>query len=138
MRTLKILVISPDRRLLNYLDEQLSKNEFEFISCKPSEAFTTPAEGVHVAIVDRIDERPDAASLEIARLKESHAGIPIIAVSKCSSTRDAAAIRQGVFYYLAGQPGSKLLRIIRAAADALPRSETSTINIKQTRSRHEA
>lgn len=118
MKPIPILIISPDRKLLDYLRQHLPDSEFECRLAAPGNSFLEKAEGIRIAIVDRIDRRPLEAPEEIARLKEFCRSLPVIAISEHSTERDAAVVRQGLFYYMSGPPGRPLIRVIRAAADA--------------------
>ena len=63
-----------------------------------------------IAVIDRIHERPDAAQMEIAILKEAYPDVRIIALSEQPSARDACLVEQGVFYYLTMGVGPELIR----------------------------
>lgn len=116
---LTVLVISPDPALSTFLEEKLHDSRYEIVNCRPGSKFAELASRSKIAIVDRINERPEAARREIAVLKKIDPTLPIIAVSEKSSDRDARVVNQGVFYYLAGYSEQKLLRIVYAAAESL-------------------
>jgi hypothetical protein len=67
-------------------------------------------------VIDRIHERPDAAQMEIAFLKELRPEVRIIALSQAPSASDGWVAEQGVFYYMTVTEGGELARIIEAAA----------------------
>lgn len=122
MRPICIFVISPETILTTCLKSKLPPGEFEIIGTKPGYEFTPQVQKAHIAVVDRINERPEEAKLEILRLKKYKPDILVIAVSEHSTARDAAVLRQGVFYYLAGVSEQKLIRVIRAAAGTIQKS----------------
>lgn len=119
MRPICIFVVSPETTLTSYLASSLPPTEFEIISMKPGDEFTPQVERAHIAVVDRINERPEKAHIEIYNLKKYKPDLLIIAVSEQSTALDAAVVRQGIFYYLAGYSELKLLRVIRAAAGTI-------------------
>ncbi len=71
-----------------------------------------------VVIVDRIDERPEAAQLEIALVKELCPEARVIALSRNSSDADAFVVEQGIFCYVAAPCEGELVRLIQAATRA--------------------
>lgn len=83
-------------------------------------------EAPEIAVIDGIDERPQAAQIEIALLKDRCPDVQVIAVSGRSSESDAGVVEQGIFYYLTASIGHELPRLIEAAAatvkDSTPRS----------------
>lgn len=114
----QLLVISPDPFVAAFLGERLSAERFDIQEVRPGTeaAALTRRTPVHVAVVDRIEQRPDVAQLEIALLKATHPQVRIIAISQTSSDRDAGIVEQGLFYYWTGKPRPALIELIEAAA----------------------
>lgn len=119
MKAIRIIVVSPETAITSFLYDQLPPSDFDVIGCNPGDECIVRMQQVQIAIIDRINERPDTARREIALLKKNHPGLPVIAISKHSSDRDASIVQQGIFYYLAGYSEQKLLRVILAAADTI-------------------
>ena len=120
MRMARVVVISPSRTLGTALVRRLASARFEVIDVEPGpdvvKAICRDRPGI--AVIDRIDERPEAAQLEIAVLKELWPGVEIIALSASSSEADASIVEQGVFYYTAAAPVDEVIRVIHAAERA--------------------
>ena len=119
MRATNVLVISPTGELRQSLAGSLAD------SCRV--AGIRPGAGVlgviqrerpAVVIVDRIDERPEAAQLEIALVKERCPSARVIALSRNSSDADAPVVEQGIFCYVASPCEDELVRLIHAATRA--------------------
>lgn len=115
----QIVVVSPDDRISDFLESRLAEDAAEIINCEPGEEFIRQASRAQIAVIDRINERPENARLEITMLRRNDPAVPVIAVSERSSDRDAEVVNQGLFYYLAGYSEQKLLRIVQAAIDSL-------------------
>jgi len=124
-----IIVLSPGNEIDSYLKQSLSGSTFEIVGCHSSREFIERAGRAHMAIVDRINERPNTARLEIALLKNIDEDMPIIAISDNSTPRDAEVIKQGVFYYMAGYTEQKLGRVIQAAAEMISHSRNKSSKI---------
>ena len=114
-----VLVISPTGELRRSLLRVLT------VDCEVTDA--RPGAGVlralqrerpRVVIVDRIDERPEAAQLEIALVKELCPRVRVIALSRNSSNADAFVVEQGIFCYVAAPCEGELVRLIHAATRA--------------------
>ncbi|MDX1617422.1 MAG: hypothetical protein R3224_01460 [Balneolaceae bacterium] len=118
-KALLVMVVSPDTGLSRILENQLPESRFEVIHCRPGSDVSRQASRAQIAVVDRINERPESACKEIRTIKKCDARLPIIAVSERSSGRDAEIVNQGVFFYLAGFSKKKLVRVVQAAADSL-------------------
>ena len=116
MKATRVVVVSPSRTLGTALSDRLSSH-FEIVTVHPGpEMFEAVREcRASIAVIDRIDERPETAQLEIAVLKELSPGVEIIALSDNSSDRDASVIEQGIFYYAAAVSLGQLTRLIHAA-----------------------
>ena len=120
MDTMRIVVISPSCALSTALAKELPPSRFQVVDVRPGPRVleTARRERPRIAVIDGIDERPEAAQLEIAVLKELCPGVEIIALSHESSERDASVIEQGVFFYQAAASAGELVRIIDAAERA--------------------
>ncbi|MFA9478132.1 hypothetical protein ACERK3_07450 [Phycisphaerales bacterium AB-hyl4] len=123
MNRLQILVISPTPFVAAFLTEHLATDRFAVQSVRPGTEANAMgrAASLHVAVVDRIEQRPEAAQKEIALLKEAHPQVRIIAISWNSSARDAGIVEQGLFYYWTGKPRPELIELVEAAAAELQR-----------------
>lgn len=115
-----VLVISPTNELRRSLAAALVD------SCNVTDA--RPGAGVlrvvqrvrpRVVLVDCIDERPEAAQLEIALVKELCPRARVIALSRNSSDADAFVVEQGIFCYVASPCEDELVRLIHAATRAV-------------------
>lgn len=122
--TTRILVISPSAQLGLVLSYALPAR-FDVIDVRPGPAVLQALRHAHprVAVVDRIDERPEAAQLEIALVKDLAPAARIIALTGKSSEADASVVEQGLFYYMAESLNGELKRVIHAAAQAAERDE---------------
>ena len=116
-----ILVDSPDPRVEQMLRHRLSRERFRIVDVSPRSNFIELVrhERPAIAIIDRINERQDAALLKIAIVKDSCPETRIVAISSSTSMADAAIVEQGVFYYVTNPTSDELIRIIEAAANAL-------------------
>ena len=123
MSTTRILVISPTERICRILAAESQRMGFELLDVRPGPAVVNAIrrERPHIAIVDGIHGRADAALLEIAVLKDVRPEVQIIVLSECSSVRDAGIVEQGIFYYMAAPPGEELLRVVDAATRLIAR-----------------
>lgn len=112
-----VVVISPSSLLGIALSRALSTSGFQIVPIRPGPDVLDAVrrERPRIAVIDRIDERPEAAQLEIALLKTLSPGVQIIAVSDRSSEVDAAVIEQGIFYYAVGASSGELVQLINAA-----------------------
>ena len=117
MHTARVVVVSPSRALGVTLLRRLSPARFEVVDVEPGPGVVRAVcrNRPGIAVIDRIDERPEAAQLEIAVLKELWPGVQIIALSSNSSETDASIVEQGVFYYTAEAPVDEIVRVILAA-----------------------
>lgn len=125
MLKIAIVVISPSAFLAAALSRVLPGDRFELSEVRPGPGVvsTVRRERPNVAVVDRIDERPQAAQLEIAALKELCPEARIIVLSGKSSDEDAKVVEQGIFYYMAAPRVSDLVRVIQAAENARHHTE---------------
>ena len=118
---MRVLVISPDRTLEDYLSTQLSAAEFEVLGTRPGGNVIEIArrERPQVAVIDGADARAEAAALELAVLRDVRADVRIVVVSRMPSSEDARLVEQGVFFYLAASPPVRQPEVIQAAARAI-------------------
>jgi len=100
--------------------QRLSAERFEVVVVEPGPDVVRAVcrDRPGIAVIDRIDERPEAAQLEIAVLKEMWPGVEIIALSLHSSEADASIVEQGVFYYTGAASMDEIVRVIHAAERA--------------------
>jgi DNA-binding response OmpR family regulator len=126
MSRLNLLVVSMDDETGAWLSERLSPLEFEVSVAPPGPKLIEAARRTrpHLAVLEGIDDRPRAAPLEVAILKDQSPGVLIIALSEDSSEFDAEVVEQGIFFYLAGRSREELLRVITAAARERERGRT--------------
>ena len=121
MPATRIVVVGPSRALGTVLERRLSPSRFEVIDVQPGrgmfDAICRDRPGI--AVIDRIDERPESARLEIAVLKEFWPGVEIIAFSLHSTETDASIVEEGVFYYAGSASVDELIRVIYAAEQAV-------------------
>lgn len=115
-----LMVIGPSADLGRSLMRLLPPSRFEVIQVLPGAGLLRGLrwKRPRIAIIDRIDDRPESAQLEIALMKEMYPDAPIIAVSANSSTADACVVEQGIFCYVAAPEDDELVRIIHAAFQA--------------------
>jgi CheY-like chemotaxis protein len=121
---LRVLVISPDIALGDLLRKGLPERDFQVIACGPGPAFMEAARREHpeIAVIDRVNDRPDMASMEILVLKDIRPNIRIIALSGSSSPQDARIVEHGVFFYMATPTGAEVIQVIEAAAKTFRRT----------------
>lgn len=121
MQCTSVAIISPSADLGVALSRSLSAGRFELTDIRPGPAVLRDLRRCRpeIAIVDRIDERPEAAQLEIALIKEICPETPIIALSRDSSESDASVVEQGLFYYMAAPSNGDLIRVIDAAQHSI-------------------
>lgn len=120
MPAMTVVVISPSGGLATQLASQLPAQRFEVVDVRPGSQVLKALRRTRpgIAVVDRIDDRPDAAQLEVALLKDRWPEVEIIALSSRSSETDALVIEQGVFYYTAAGAPGEVTRVIEAAEQA--------------------
>lgn len=121
--SVRVIVVSSAATLAASLGCALDPERFHVTHVRPGPGLVDAVrrERPQVAVVDRIDERPQAAQLEIALLKDRCSEVQVIAVSGRSSESDARVVEQGIFYYLTEPTGQELPRLIEAAAATLKR-----------------
>lgn len=126
MKAIRILVSSSNDDVSEFLNQTLSRARFEVCAVEPGNGFTEMVERVRpaIALIDVIDERPDAARSEVEILREICPKARIVALSRSSSPQDAGVVERGVFYYLANDWRGRLSEVIEVAAIAFLQPET--------------
>jgi DNA-binding response OmpR family regulator len=121
---LRVLVNSPDGLLGEFLRKGLSEPDFKVVTCLPGPSFMAVAYREHpeIAVIDRVNDRPDTAAMEILVLKEIRPNVRIIALSGSSSPQDARIVEHGIFFYMATPTGAEVIQVIEAAAKTFYRS----------------
>lgn len=118
----RVLVSSPDAGVADDLAAALPPAEFAVARCRPGFSFMRARALLpHIALIDRIHERSEAAQMEITVLKEQRGDVRIILLSEEPSPADADLIEDGVFYYLAAPSPATVAAVVRAAAASLRR-----------------
>ena len=118
---MRVLVISPDAGLEEFLTRELPPDEFEIVGTRPGPGMVPAARRGHadIAVVDRVDSRRDAAALELAVLRDVRRDVRLIVVSGAPSPEDARLVEDGIFYYLPASPPVRLPELVRAAARSI-------------------
>ncbi len=116
-----ILVNSPDEAVARVLQDGLDPEAFLVTDVRPGPAFVRSVRGAcwDIVVIDRVNERLDAAQVEIEVVKGLRPQARVIVISEESSEKDAKIIEQGVYYYLTSGTVPELIRVIKAAAEAL-------------------
>jgi ActR/RegA family two-component response regulator len=125
-----IMVISPSGMVAALLSRRLDRERHRVVGVRPGPGVLRAVRRFSpgVVVVDRIDERPEAARLEIGVVKEFCADARIIALSGRSSPADGAVVEQGLFFYLVVPADEALVRIVLAAESAAAsKAERSSI-----------
>jgi DNA-binding response OmpR family regulator len=117
---MQVMVISADPATAVWLADRLACQGIAVMQTEPGPDFirAVRASRPQVAVLDRIDARPQLAPTEVALLKDQNPGVRIIARSGDSSELDAGVIEQGIFCYLGGCSLDELLRVVESAARA--------------------
>jgi DNA-binding NtrC family response regulator len=115
---MQVMVISAEPGTAAWLAERLAARGIAVVPTEPGPEFirTIRVSRPQVAVLDRIDARPQLAPTEVAVLKEQSPGVRIIARSGESSELDAGVIEQGIYCYLGGCSLEELLRVVESAA----------------------
>ena len=118
--SLCVLINSFDQRMSAQVQAQLRTGGIRTVLTQPGASFIDVArrERPQVAVLDLVDERMDAAQMEIQLLKELNQDVRIIAVSRRPSQQDASVVEQGVFFYMTMPASGELVRVVQAAARA--------------------
>ena len=115
-----VLINTSDATFADSLRSRLRTAGVHVVLSQPGLSFMQVArrEQPHVALLDAVEERVDAAEMEIELLKELRQDVRIIALSRRPSQRDAWVVECGVFFYLAAPAVGEVVRVIEAAARA--------------------
>lgn len=118
---IRILIHSPSSAIAQFLRKDLDPDRYEVSSVQMGPEFVQVFRriGPQIVILDRVDERQEAAQIAIAMVKDIHPDTRIIIISEQSSKKDAGIIEQGIFYYLTSGAGRELIRVIQAAAQSM-------------------
>ncbi len=113
-----VLIKSSNQETLELLRGSLPAEHFKVVILEAEASFVevVRSERPEIAVIDCVDQSPDAAQLEIDVLKSVRPDVRIIALSENPSPNDARIVERGLFYYLANPTASDLLRVIEAAA----------------------
>jgi DNA-binding response OmpR family regulator len=112
-----VLINTFDTALADAVTSRLRSSRIPIVVCQPGLSFMQAArrERPDVAVLDAVEERVDAAQMEIELLKELCQDVRIIAVSREPSHQDAWVVERGVFFYMAAPDVGELLRVVEAA-----------------------
>ena len=112
-----VLINTSDIALADAITARLRSSRIPIVVCHPGISFMQAArrERPDVAVLDAVEERVDAAQMEIELLKELCQDVRIIAVSREPSQQDAWVVERGVFFYMAAPDVGELLRVVEAA-----------------------
>jgi len=118
---MRVLVISADRTLEEFLGRELSRAEFAVFGVRPGAAVvhTSRALRPEIAVVHRGDACREATALALAVLRDVRPEVRIILVSRAPSSEDALLVEEGVFYYMPASPPLRLPDVVRAAARSI-------------------
>lgn len=123
---MRVLVVSTDQALVDFLRRDLATPEFEVLGSLPGAEFVRAVRQAppDIAVIDRAHARRDVAEMEVALLRDLRHEARIILVSEVPSTEDGRLVEAGVFFYLSASPPLRLPELVRAAADSI-RQEAS-------------
>ena len=115
---MRVLVVSPDRALVDFLRRELATPEFEVLATLPGAEFVRAVRRARpdIAVIDRVHARRDVAEMEVALLRDMRREARIILVSEVPSREDGCLVEAGVFFYLSASPPLRLPELIHAAA----------------------
>ena len=118
---MRILVISSEQSLEQFLRRELSSAEFQVIGSYPGPGLIDTARSVRpeIAVIHCGDVRRPTAVLEQAILRAMRPDVRIILVSSAPSADDAELVEAGVFYYMLASPPVRLPDVVRAAARSI-------------------
>jgi len=118
---MRVLVISSDRSVEEFLRRELSPAEFDVSGVRPGAAVIRASRSMRpeIAVVQRGDACREATALELAVLRDARPEVRIILLSRVPSPDDALLVEQGVFYYMPASPALRLPDVVRAAARSL-------------------
>ena len=114
-----VLINTCDTTLADAVTSRVRSSDLRVVAvvCQPGLSFMQVArrERPDVAVLDAVEERVDAAQMEIELLKELRQDVRIIAVSRQPSQQDAWVVERGVFFYMAAPDVGELVRVVEAA-----------------------
>jgi len=118
---MRVLVVSTDGTLCDFLRRELPQAEFAVVPTAPGAEFVRSARQAcpDVAVIDRVHARRDVAEVEVALLRSLRPEARIILVSEVPSRDDARLVEVGVFFYLSASPPLRLPELVRAAAESI-------------------
>jgi len=115
-----VLINTSDTTLADSIRCRLQPPGVHVVISQPGLSFMQVArrQRPQVALLDAVEERVDAAQMEIELLKELRQDVRIIVLSRQPSQQDAWVVECGVFFYLAAPAVGEVVRVIEAAARA--------------------
>ncbi|MBI2566268.1 MAG: hypothetical protein HYV63_04455 [Candidatus Schekmanbacteria bacterium] len=115
-----LLVCSPEPEIAVALERKLGEQRMRVVAVAPGVAFvrSVMAERPLMAVLDRVDERPVAAQMEVELLKIARPEVRIVVLSAHSTPHDAALLKQGVLYFVAQSWRQVLAQVVDAAIQA--------------------
>ena len=118
---MRVLVISPDRNLEQFLGRELEPAQFEILGSRPGPAMVDAVRGARpeIAVIHCGEERRETAALEHAFLRAIQPEVRTILVSAVPSADDGELVEAGVFYYMSASPPVRLPDVVRAAARSI-------------------
>lgn len=121
-----VLVIGTEEETGQALIRAFSPTRYRIVQTRPGAPFVEAArrECPEIVVIDQIDERPEAAGVEVEVLKAIRPDVRIVVVSRNPSTRDAEVVERGVYYYQAGPPGAELVEVVEAASRSLAQTQS--------------
>lgn len=125
-RGMRVLVISLERALEDFLRRELSAGEFDVFTSRPGAQVVRAARQFRpdIAVIDRAHDSRDLAEMEVALLRDLRPEVRIILVSEVPSAEDGRLVEAGLFFYLSASPPLRLPALVRAAATSI-RQESS-------------
>jgi DNA-binding response OmpR family regulator len=122
---MRVLVVSTDQTLGDFLNRELPQAEFTIVPTRPGADFVRSVRQAcpDVAVIDRVHARRDVAEMEVALLRDLRPEARVILVSEVPSKDDARLVEVGVFFYLSASPPLRLPELVQAAAVSI-RQET--------------
>lgn len=118
---MRVLVVSPDQALVDFLRRELAAPEFGVVATLPGAEFVRAVRQapLDVAVIDRAHARREVAEMEVALLRDARPEARIILVSEVPSSEDGRLVEAGVFFYLSASPPLRLPELVHAAAASI-------------------
>ncbi len=118
---MRVLVISPDRNLEQFLDRELGTAGIEVLGSQPGPAMIAAARATRpeIAVIQSSEARRGVTALEHAILRAIQPDVRTIVVSESLSAADADIVEAGVFYYMSASPPVRLPDVVRAAVRSI-------------------